>query len=249
MDVVGLRAADAVRCETCRMNIRAGARQYDAVDDSSNAPMSVMSGDRQHQRQRTGDFGDRAQDCALRPSASGIDFRRDRRFAISHRPRPLIANIPLPSSCAKGSWLGHDSRRSCLRADGGSMSGGFRGPALLFSREDLPGIDRLRSGRASRLKRDGGRIWPPIPPRQFRLESARDRLAQHTAEIDRPIPIWHHFDGKVTSGDSPFPATASSIIGQRRARGTGIGRIGEGDENRDQRALHRHRCRSAGSSR
>src|SRR6476469_1675991 len=70
---------------------------------------------------------------------------------------------------------------------------GGSGAALLFPRESLPSIDPVDTGQAGRPKCRGSRIASTTQPRQFRLDSTRNRLAQHTAEVERPVSVRHHF--------------------------------------------------------
>src|SRR4029078_10532450 len=69
----------------------------------------------------------------------------------------------------------------------------FSGAALLFPRESLAGIDSVDPGQAGRAERRGGRVAGACERGQFRQDAARDRLAEKTAEIQRPIAVRHHF--------------------------------------------------------
>src|SRR6185295_19077608 len=61
-----------------------------------------------------------------------------------------------------------------------------RGPALLFPRKRLPGVDPVDSGQPGCPERGGCGTIGAVEPRQFRHYAARDGLAQHAAKIDRP---------------------------------------------------------------
>src|SRR4029453_10345462 len=69
---------------------------------------------------------------------------------------------------------------------------GSSGAALLFSREGLSSVDSFDPGQTDRPERRGRRIAGPAQPRQFSLDSARNWLAQHAAEVDRPKSVRHH---------------------------------------------------------
>src|SRR6478752_10887803 len=70
---------------------------------------------------------------------------------------------------------------------------GGSGAALLFPRESLPGVDPVDPGQAGRPECRGSRIAGTTQPRQFRLDSTRNRLAQRAAEVERPVSVRHHF--------------------------------------------------------
>ena len=108
----------------------------------------------------------------------------------------------------------------------------FRVKASLASMPSTP-------GKPGRAKRGGGRIDRRRSATAVSLDPAGDRLAQHAAEIDRPVSVRHHF-----GGDSLQAIALSEhrfgIVRRHGPRGGGIGRIGEGHEHRNQRCLYRH---------
>ena len=69
----------------------------------------------------------------------------------------------------------------------------LRAAAMLFAREGQLRIDGFADRQSRRPKRNCRGIIGPIPPRQFGLDPARHRLAERTAEIERPQAVRHHF--------------------------------------------------------
>ena len=95
------------------------------------------------------------------------------------------------------------------------------------------------SGQTGRAERRGRRIGGATQPWQFRLDSARHRLAQRAAEIERPVSVRHHF-GRDALEAITLAERRLGVAGRHQLRAAGRGRIRKGYEHRDQFVLHRH---------
>src|ERR1700737_1303480 len=151
------------------------------------------------------------EDYALRPTASQIDFRCDRR-SRSHR---------LPASSSHGFQSHAANIRPIMPRGPPRINSLLRAAAMLFPREDLLSIDGFTDRQSGRLKGLSRWIIPTTPPRQFSLDSACHGIAERAAEVERPKSIRHHLGGNAMKVKS-FAERCLQIIREHRAGGPGV---------------------------
>src|ERR1700704_3733955 len=96
-----------------------------------------------------------------------------------------------------------------------------RTAVMLFSREDLLGIESLAGRQSGRPNRNGRRIVRTVPPWQFRLDSAAPGLSERAPEIERPYPIRHRLGRNAMQAKS-LAERGCQVIRRDGARGSRI---------------------------
>ncbi len=110
---------------------------------------------------------------------------------ISHRRSPSRASIE-PGVFHLAADQAARASRSRARAGAGTRAESELISRSLLPRKRLFRIERFASLQSRRLKRLPRRIIRTVPPRQFCLDPTSHRLAERTAEIERPQTVRHH---------------------------------------------------------